>query len=67
MGTLDRDQLAQLRNDVIGFVFQGYNLLPRESLVDNVAPPLLYAGVGRDERTRRATEVLARVGLASFA
>jgi putative ABC transport system ATP-binding protein len=66
VSTLDRDQLAQLRNDVIGFVFQGYNLLPRESLVDNVALPLLYAGVGREERTRRATELLARVGLASF-
>ena len=66
VGTLDRDQLAQLRNNVIGFVFQGYNLLQRESLVDNVALPLLYAGVGREERTRRATEVLARVGLASF-
>jgi putative ABC transport system ATP-binding protein len=67
VSTLDRDQLAQLRNNVIGFVFQGYNLLPRQSLVDNVALPLLYAGVGRDERTRRATELLARVGLASFA
>jgi putative ABC transport system ATP-binding protein len=66
VGTLDRDQLAQLRNSVIGFVFQGYNLLPRESLVDNVALPLLYAGVGRVERTRQATELLARVGLASF-
>jgi putative ABC transport system ATP-binding protein len=66
VGTLDRDQLAQLRNNVIGFVFQGYNLLQRESLVDNVALPLLYAGVGREERTRRATELLARVGLASF-
>jgi putative ABC transport system ATP-binding protein len=66
VGTLDRDQLAQLRNNVIGFVFQGYNLLPRESLVDNVALPLLYAGVGREERRRRATELLARVGLSSF-
>ena len=66
VGTLERDQLAQLRNNVIGFVFQGYNLLPRESLVDNVALPLLYAGVGREERRRRATELLARVGLSSF-
>jgi putative ABC transport system ATP-binding protein len=66
VSTLDHDELARLRNDVIGFVFQGYNLLPRQSLVDNVALPLLYAGVGREERTRRATELLARMGLASF-
>jgi len=66
VSTLDRDELAHLRNEVIGFVFQGYNLLPRQSLVDNVALPLLYAGVGREERRRRATELLARVGVASF-
>jgi len=61
--TLDKDQLARLRNSVIGFVFQGFNLLPRASLIDNVALPLVYAGVGRGERIRRAQEMLDKVGL----
>jgi putative ABC transport system ATP-binding protein len=64
--TLSHDQLAHLRNGVIGFVFQGFNLLPRASLIDNVALPLVYAGTPRTERTARAEELLARVGLASF-
>jgi putative ABC transport system ATP-binding protein len=54
VGTLDANELAQLRNAVIGFVFQGYNLLPRATLADNVALPLLYAGVEREERTKKA-------------
>ncbi|HLY87828.1 MAG TPA: ABC transporter ATP-binding protein [Acetobacteraceae bacterium] len=66
VGTLDGDALAQLRNAVIGFVFQGYNLLPRATLVDNVALPLLYAGVAREERARRARELLDKMGLAGF-
>ena len=65
VGTLSKDELAQLRNKVIGFVFQGYNLLPRANLVENVALPLVYAGATREERTRRAEELLAKVGLAA--
>ena len=60
---LDPDQLAGLRNRQIGFVFQGFNLLQRASIEDNVALPLLYAGVGKAERRRRARELLEQVGL----
>jgi putative ABC transport system ATP-binding protein len=60
---LDPDQLAALRNRQIGFVFQGFNLLQRASIEDNVALPLLYAGVGKAERRRRARELLEQVGL----
>jgi len=60
---LDSDRLARLRNRFIGFVFQGFNLLPRASLLENVALPLVYAGVGRREREERARELLGRVGL----
>ncbi len=63
---LDSDRLAQLRNRFIGFVFQGFNLLPRVSLVENVALPLVYAGVGRSERLARAGELLERVGLGQY-
>jgi putative ABC transport system ATP-binding protein len=61
-----RDELARLRNEVIGFVFQGFNLLPRASLEDNVALPLIYGGVGRAERLRRAGEMLEKVGLGQY-
>ncbi len=60
---LSRRQLAVLRNRRIGFVFQSFNLLPRTSILDNVALPLSYQGVGRRERRRRAAEMLDRVGL----
>ena len=60
---LDDDGLARLRSRTIGFVFQSYNLLPRTSALDNVATPLLYQGVSRAERTRRATAALERLGL----
>jgi putative ABC transport system ATP-binding protein len=63
---LSADQLARLRNRFIGFVFQGFNLLPRVSLAENVALPLVYAGVGKRERLRRAAELLARVGLERY-
>ena len=61
---LDSDELARLRNRFIGFVFQGFNLLPRASLLENVALPLIYAGTPRRERSARAQELLDRVGLA---
>jgi len=60
---LDDDALARLRSRTIGFVFQSYNLLPRTSALDNVATPLLYQGVGRGERMRRARAALERLGL----
>jgi putative ABC transport system ATP-binding protein len=61
-----RNELAALRNRTIGFVFQGFNLLPRMSIVDNVALPLIYAGLALEERRQRARELLARVGLANY-
>ncbi len=56
-------ELARLRNREIGFIFQQFNLLPRTSALDNVALPLIYAGVGDNERTKRAKEMLEKVGL----
>lgn len=66
VAVLDRDTLAHLRNDLIGFVFQGFNLLPRASLLDNVALPLVYSKVSREERETRANEMLGKVGLAKY-
>jgi putative ABC transport system ATP-binding protein len=60
---LDDDGLARLRSRSIGFIFQSYNLLPRTTALDNVAAPLLYQGVGRAERARRARASLERLGL----
>jgi putative ABC transport system ATP-binding protein len=60
---LSRLQLARLRNHRIGFVFQSFNLLARTTIVDNVALPLIYQGVGRSERRRRSSELLDRIGL----
>lgn len=64
VANLDDDALADLRNKKIGFVFQSFNLLPRQTALDNVSLPLRYAGVARKERRRLAEEALARVDLA---
>ena len=63
VSTLDAEELASLRREKIGFVFQGFHLLPRMSALDNVAMPLAYARVPPDERARMAAEVLEAVGL----
>src|SRR3989475_2728019 len=63
VGKLSRDQLARVRGQQIGFVFQGFNLLPRTSALENVELPLLYQGVGARDRHSRAAEALQRVGL----
>jgi putative ABC transport system ATP-binding protein len=67
VGQLSHDQLARLRRDQIGFVFQSFNLLPRMSALENVALPLLYGGGTRREHRSRAREMLAVVGLAERA
>ena len=64
---MDRDALARLRNHTLGFVFQGFNLLPRMSLQDNVALPLVYAGVDKASRRARARVLQERVGLGQYA
>jgi putative ABC transport system ATP-binding protein len=60
---MNRDQLAEIRNRTLGFVFQSFNLLTRTSAVENVELPLLYQGVGTRERVRRSVQALERVGL----
>ena len=63
VGQLSDNRLAEIRNRKIGFVFQTFNLLPRTSAQHNVELPLIYAGIGRKERKRRAFESLESVGL----
>ena len=60
---LDDDQLADIRNNEIGFIFQTFNLLPRYTALENVTLPLIYAGMSKIERVARAEEVLDNVGL----
>jgi len=60
---MDDNQLAEVRNNEIGFIFQSFNLLPRYTALDNVALPLIYSGTGRTERERRAKESLSNVDL----
>ena len=64
VSALDDDALADIRNREIGFVFQTFNLLPRYSALENVALPMIYAGIPREQRETRASEVLTQVGLA---
>jgi len=64
---LSDDELARVRNHSIGFVFQGFNLLKRMTAIDNVATPLLYAGVSRADSRKRALELLRQTGLENFA
>ena len=63
VGRMSREELAEVRNEMLGFIFQQYNLLPKLSLLENVEVPLIYAGLPRGERRRRAKDALERVGL----
>lgn len=65
VSSLEDSELAEIRNKEIGFVFQTFNLLPRITALQNVALPMIYAGVGLSERMRRAEESLVSVGLAN--
>ena len=67
VGTLSDDELAGVRNQRIGFVFQSFNLVPRSSALANVELPLVYQRVGKTERRRRAMEALTAVGIANRA
>ena len=64
---MEKAALARLRNRTLGFVFQGFNLLPRMSLQDNVALPLVYAGIDKDTRREKARQLLDKVGLGKYA
>ena len=61
---LNDNQLAEIRNEMLGFIFQQYNLLPKLNVLDNVKLPLMYKGLKESEQTKRAMEALERVGLA---
>ena len=63
VSTMDDDQQAEIRNKMLGFIFQQYNLIPKLSVLENVELPLLYAGVSAGERRERALAALERVGL----
>ena len=64
VSTMDDDQQAEIRNKMLGFIFQQYNLIPKLNVLENVELPLLYAGVPGSERRERALQALERVGLA---
>ena len=63
VGQMDKNELADIRNELLGFIFQQYNLLPKLNLAENIEVPLMYAGVGKKERRERALAALERVGL----
>ena len=63
VGRMNKNRLAEIRNELLGFIFQQYNLLPRLNLLENVEVPLMYAGVPRGERRERALAALEQVGL----
>ncbi|OUN37236.1 macrolide ABC transporter ATP-binding protein [Faecalibacterium sp. An77] len=63
VGSMDKNELAEIRNELLGFIFQQYNLLPKLSLLENVELPLVYAGLSRSEQHQRAREALEQVGL----
>ena len=63
VGQMNKNQLAEIRNEMLGFIFQQYNLLPKLNLVENVEVPLMYAGVPKGERRERARAALEQVGL----
>ena len=63
VGEMNKNQLAEIRNEMLGFIFQQYNLLPKLNIVENVEIPLMYAGVSRSERRERARKALKSVGL----
>ena len=65
--SLSENRAAEIRSRQIGFVFQSFNLIPFKNALDNIALPLFYQGVGRKERTKRAAELLSRMGLADWA
>ena len=65
VSTMDDDQQAEIRNKMLGFIFQQYNLIPKLNVQENVELPLLYAGIPADERHERAIRSLERVGLAN--
>ena len=64
VSTMDDDRQAEIRNKMLGFIFQQYNLIPKLTVLENVELPLLYAGVAAEERQERALRALERVGLA---
>jgi len=64
VSNMSDDELAEIRNKEIGFIFQTFNLLPRTTALENVALPMIYAGASKSKRTARAEEVLTDVGLA---
>lgn len=65
--SLSENRAAEIRSRQIGFVFQSFNLIPFKNALDNIALPLFYQGVGRKERTKRAAELLSRMGLTDWA
>lgn len=63
VGELDENELAEIRNKMVGFIFQQYNLLPKLSVLGNVELPLLYGGLSKSQRLEQATKVIEKVGL----